>query len=284
MKCPEGTDQRLLTHDLDTASKVPPKSQTSKSSTQVQTASHESANQRLLTHVQAIPMKSPVGTNQRLLTRDPDTDNKVPPENTASLKRADNQSQTSCQEVPACYLDSLVVNEINNVGTDFLAPQPSTQKIDQINPVSPGSPKTSYEYTKESKSQNNSSCLEEPARYPDRHGVCELNNVNTKFLVPQLITQKNDQINPSSPGSPKTRYEKSMDTKSHKHSSCPGMPACHRDRNVMIELINANTELQLPQLITRESSHTSVEITGTKRRTEATSNLTPPIARGLTQS
>jgi hypothetical protein len=85
------------------------KGQTSKSSTQVQTASHESANQRLLTHVQAIPMKSPVGTNQRLLTRDPDTDNKVPPENTASLKRADNQSQTSCQEVPACYPDSLVV-------------------------------------------------------------------------------------------------------------------------------------------------------------------------------
>jgi hypothetical protein len=253
MKSPEGTNQRLLTHNLDTASKVPPKSQTSKSDTQVQTASHERANQRLLTHDPDTSLNSPVGS----VVKKSADQNQFWSSNpkTRSWKSMDTKSQKyeSCAPKPICHLDGPVIIKLNNVSLKFPLPQFSTHETNQSNPFLPSNPKTRSWKSMRTKSQNKESCAPQPVCNLDSPVTIELSNVSTKSPPLQFSTLETNQTNPLPSGSPKTRHQKSMYTKSQKHSSCALEPVDNLDRHITIKLNEASIKPETPKLVTKKT-------------------------------
>jgi hypothetical protein len=136
---------------------------------------------------------------------------------------------SSCLEVPESYLERPVVIELNNGSTKFLPPHSITHKTNQSDPLSPGNPKTRHRKSTGTKSQNYSSFPEVPECYLDSNDVIAVNTANTKLQIPQLSTRKTKLSNPPTSINPKTRYRKSMTTKSQKYSSCALKPVNNLD-------------------------------------------------------
>jgi hypothetical protein len=77
-----------------------------------------------------------------------------------------------------------------------------------------------------------------------------------KFPIPPKRGKSMDP-NQNWSSNPKTRYWKSMATKSRKYTSCALKPVCYLGRPIIIKLTNAHNKLQLPQPSTRKSSQTN---------------------------